>query len=137
MSTERDSALRYVAGAIVCGIAFVSLQGVEWVALLREGLTMTSSTHGAFFYLIVGAHALHAVAAIIALTWVYVLMRAREIRGIHLYGHADFLVFCRGLVARDLFAGVSVRIPNDRRCRRVFLDPRRGMVLPRMHGGRS
>ncbi len=53
-----------------------ALQGVEWVALLREGLTMTSSSHGAFFYLIVGAHALHAVAAIIALTWVYVAMRA-------------------------------------------------------------
>ena len=76
MSTERESALRYVAGAIACGIAFVSLQGVEWVRLLREGLTMTSSTHGAFFYLIVGAHAVHAVAAIIALTWVYILMRA-------------------------------------------------------------
>ena len=75
MTTERESALRYVAGAIVAGITFVSLQGVEWVALLREGLTMTSSNHGAFFYLIVGTHALHAIAAIIALTWVYLRMR--------------------------------------------------------------
>jgi heme/copper-type cytochrome/quinol oxidase subunit 3 len=75
MSSDRHSALKYVAGAIVTGIAFVLLQGVEWVALLREGLTMTSSNHGAFFYLIVGTHALHAVVAIIALTWVYVLMR--------------------------------------------------------------
>jgi heme/copper-type cytochrome/quinol oxidase subunit 3 len=74
MSTTPKVGRRYVAGAIVSGIAFVSMQGVEWVALLREGLTLTSSTHGAFFYLIVGAHALHAVAAIIALTWVYVLM---------------------------------------------------------------
>lgn len=75
MNTEPDRALRYVAGAIATGITFVLLQGVEWVALLREGLTMTSSNHGAFFYLIVGAHALHAVAAIVALTWVYFLMR--------------------------------------------------------------
>lgn len=75
MSTEPDRALRYVAGSIVTGIAFVLLQGLEWVALLREGLTMMSSTHGAFFYLIVGAHALHAVVAIVALTWVYLLMR--------------------------------------------------------------
>jgi cytochrome c oxidase subunit III len=75
MGAGRESALRYVAGAIAAGTAFVLLQGVEWVALLREGLTMTSSTHGAFFYLIVGTHALHAVAAIFALTWVYVLMR--------------------------------------------------------------
>ena len=75
MSTEPERGLRYVAGAIATGIAFVLLQGVEWVALLREGLTMTSSNHGAFFYLIVGTHALHAVAAITALTWVYILMR--------------------------------------------------------------
>ena len=75
MSAEPARALRYVAGAIATGIAFVLLQGVEWVRLIREGLTMTSSNHGAFFYLIVGAHALHAVVAIIALTWAYMLMR--------------------------------------------------------------
>src|SRR5579863_7165020 len=70
-----EKARPYLAGAIATGMAFVLLQGVEWVALLREGLTMTSSAHGAFFYLIVGTHALHAVVAIIALSWVYVLMR--------------------------------------------------------------
>jgi heme/copper-type cytochrome/quinol oxidase subunit 3 len=79
MNESLERALRYVAGAIVTGSAFVLLQGVEWVRLLREGLTMTSSNHGAFFYLIVGAHALHAVIAIVALTWVYLLMR----RGIY------------------------------------------------------
>ena len=75
MSAEPERSQRYVAGAIATGTAFVLVQGVEWVRLLREGLTMTSSNHGAFFYLIVGAHALHAVVAIIALAWVYVLMR--------------------------------------------------------------
>jgi cytochrome c oxidase subunit 3 len=80
LSARPKVARRYLAGAIALGIAFVSLQGVEWVALIREGLTLTSSTHGAFFYLIVGAHALHAVAAIIALTWVYVLLRLGKLR---------------------------------------------------------
>jgi cytochrome c oxidase subunit III len=70
-----DKAIAYLAGAIITGIAFVLLQGVEWVRLLREGLTMTSSAHGAFFYLIVGAHALHAVVAIAALAAVYFPMR--------------------------------------------------------------
>jgi cytochrome c oxidase subunit 3 len=70
-----EKAVTYLGGAIATGIAFVLLQGVEWVALLREGLTMTSSTHGAFFYLIVGAHALHAVVAIAALAAVYFPMR--------------------------------------------------------------
>ena len=70
-----ERALSYVAGAIAAGAAFVLLQGVEWVRLLREGLTMTSSAHGAFFYLIVGAHALHAVVAIAALAAIYFPMR--------------------------------------------------------------
>jgi cytochrome c oxidase subunit 3 len=70
-----ERALSYLAGAIATGIAFVLLQGVEWVALLREGLTMQSSTHGAFFYLIVGAHALHASVAIAVLTAIYFPMR--------------------------------------------------------------
>ncbi len=70
-----EKALPFLAGAIATGAAFVMLQGVEWVALLREGLTMQSSTHGAFFYLIVGAHALHAVVAIAVLAAIYFPMR--------------------------------------------------------------
>ena len=53
--------------ALGLGGFFVVAQGVEWVSLIREGLTLTSSTHGAFFYLIVGAHGLHALAAIVVL----------------------------------------------------------------------
>jgi cytochrome c oxidase subunit 3 len=50
--------------AMLLGAFFVCAQGVEWVALIREGLTLTSSTLGSFFYLIVGMHAFHAVVAI-------------------------------------------------------------------------
>ncbi len=49
------------------GAGFVALQGVEWVALLGSGLTLTSSPMGSFFYIIVGGHALHAVVALVAL----------------------------------------------------------------------
>ena len=45
--------------------------GTEWVALLGEGLTIQSSTYGGFFYLIVGAHGVHAIAAILALGWAW------------------------------------------------------------------
>ncbi len=55
--------------ALLLGLFFVGSQGAEWVALLGEGLTIKSSTYGAFFYLIVGAHGAHAVAAILALGW--------------------------------------------------------------------
>ena len=33
--------------------------------MLAQGLTLTSSTLGSFFYLIVGTHALHAIAALV------------------------------------------------------------------------
>jgi heme/copper-type cytochrome/quinol oxidase subunit 3 len=53
-----------LVGSIALGAFFLAFQGMEWVALLREGLTLTSSTHGAFFYLIVGAHGLHALGGL-------------------------------------------------------------------------
>lgn len=73
--TSDEKARPFVGGAIATGVAFVMLQGVEWVALLRDGLTIRSSPEGAFFYLIVGAHALHAVIAILALAAIYFPMR--------------------------------------------------------------
>jgi len=71
MLRSSEAAKRCVTAAILLGAAFVSLQGVEWARLLREGLTITSSTHGGFFYLIIGAHALHVVGGLVALTWAY------------------------------------------------------------------
>ena len=68
---ERKRARTPLLAALVLGAFFVVFQGVEWVALLREGLTLTSSQHGAFFYLIVGMHGLHALAAIAALGMVW------------------------------------------------------------------
>ena len=62
--------------AVVLGLFFVVFQGREWAALIREGLTLTSSAYGGFFYLIVGTHALHAVAAIPCLAWAWTRMRA-------------------------------------------------------------
>jgi cytochrome c oxidase subunit 3 len=61
--------------ALLLGMFFVGAQGMEWVALLGEGLTLTSSTYGSFFYLIVGTHALHAVCALLALGWAWQRLR--------------------------------------------------------------
>ncbi len=61
--------------ATALGAAFVGLQGVEWIALLREGLTLTSSTYGSLFYTIIGAHALHATVAVGALLWASARLR--------------------------------------------------------------
>jgi len=57
---------------ILLGIFFVAFQGAEWMALIGEGLTASSSLHGGFFYLIIGTHALHAIGALTALAFCYV-----------------------------------------------------------------
>lgn len=61
--------------ALLLATTFVTVQGIEWVSLIGEGLTLTSSQMGGFFYLIVGCHALHAVSAMIALGWALVRLR--------------------------------------------------------------
>jgi len=65
-----------MAIAILLGAFFVAFQGVEWARLIAQGLTLTSSLHGAFFYTIVGAHALHAVGALVALAVGWQALRA-------------------------------------------------------------
>jgi len=73
------AAARWTGGAVALGTAFVVLQGAEWTALLRQGLTLTSSQLGSFFYVIIGAHALHAVGAIVALALAWRLMLLRRL----------------------------------------------------------
>ncbi len=54
----------WLAVTILLGSFFVTFQGFEWARLLRYGLTTSSSIYGAFFYLIVGAHAIHVLAGL-------------------------------------------------------------------------
>jgi len=66
---EKQKAKLPLFAALGLGVFFVLFQGYEWVNLVKEGLTVTTSSHGSFFYLIVGTHALHAVAAILGLSY--------------------------------------------------------------------
>jgi len=68
---DRTAARRPLLLAMLLGACFVLFQGFEWVRLVAQGLTLTSSTHGSFFYLIVGLHALHAVAALAVLVYTW------------------------------------------------------------------
>jgi heme/copper-type cytochrome/quinol oxidase subunit 3 len=61
--------------SMLLGGFFVAFQGAEWVALIGQGLTVTSSLQGSFFYLIVGLHALHAFAALGLLAYAWLRLR--------------------------------------------------------------
>ena len=79
--------------SILLGGIFVFFQGLEWVALLGEGLTLQSSSYGGFFYLIVGTHALHAVAALVALVWAWTRLDQERLTGTQLATVAAFWYF--------------------------------------------
>ncbi|MBI2981144.1 MAG: heme-copper oxidase subunit III [Deltaproteobacteria bacterium] len=60
------------------GAVFLGIQGYEWLRLIRFGLSTTHSIYAGTFYLIVGAHGLHLLAALIVLS--AVLLRAARHR---------------------------------------------------------
>jgi cytochrome c oxidase subunit 3 len=72
---SRVAAARFLAAAMGLGAFFVIAQGAEWVALIHQGLTLTSSSLGSFFYLIVGLHALHAAIALGLLAYTFARLR--------------------------------------------------------------
>jgi heme/copper-type cytochrome/quinol oxidase subunit 3 len=73
---DREAAERPLTLAIGLGAFFVLFQGFEWVRLVGQGLTMTSSSLGSFFYLIVGIHALHVSVALGVLVHTWRKLRA-------------------------------------------------------------
>ena len=85
------------AVALGLGVFFVVFQGVEWVRLIGEGLTITSGSLGAFFYLIVGTHALHAVAAIVILCLMYLRLTRLELQPGSFQAAGIFWYFVVGL----------------------------------------
>jgi heme/copper-type cytochrome/quinol oxidase subunit 3 len=65
---------------LLLGALFVALQGAEWASLLKQGLTLSSSQVGSFFYLIIGVHAVHAVCALGVLAWCWAGLLAGQFR---------------------------------------------------------
>jgi cytochrome c oxidase subunit III len=50
----------------VMGLYFVSGQGYEYLALIREGVTLQSTNYGSVFYLTTGFHGLHVTGGLVA-----------------------------------------------------------------------
>jgi cytochrome c oxidase subunit 3 len=97
LGRRRERARRTLLGAVLLGAFFVLFQGVEWVRLVGEGLTLTSSTLGSFFYLIVGLHALHAVAGIAVLAYAWLRLQRGWLASSQLAAAEVFWYFVVGL----------------------------------------
>jgi heme/copper-type cytochrome/quinol oxidase subunit 3 len=79
--------------ATVLGALFVVLQGREWVGLISHGVTLWSKGLGAFFYVIVGAHAVHAAAALAGMSVACWRLRAGRLSPGFLLGVQTFWYF--------------------------------------------
>lgn len=67
-----DRAGRLMTLAAALGVLFLAVQGLEWVRLIRHGLTLGSSVFGGVFYLLIGCHAVHVAVAVLYLALVTV-----------------------------------------------------------------
>lgn len=85
-AVRRDAARQLERGLLVTtllGALFLLIQGVEWVRLVRHGLTLASGTYGSVFYVLIGCHGAHVLAAIVWLTVTTVLARRGRFTAAH------------------------------------------------------
>jgi cytochrome c oxidase subunit III len=65
---------RWFTITFVMGLLFVLGQGYEYIQLVEEGTTISSSTYGSVFYLTTGFHGLHVIGGLFA--FIFLLIRS-------------------------------------------------------------
>jgi len=65
---------RWFTITFVLGLLFVLGQGYEYIQLVEEGTTISSSTYGSVFYLATGFHGLHVIGGLVA--FIFLLIRS-------------------------------------------------------------
>jgi len=65
---------RWFSLTFVMGLIFVLGQAFEYVTLVEEGTSISSSTYGSVFYLTTGFHGLHVIGGLVA--FVFLLIRS-------------------------------------------------------------
>jgi cytochrome c oxidase subunit III len=69
---------RWLAVTLLLGIAFVGMQYIGFRQLWHNGVTLTRNVSFSFLYIIVGLHALHVIAGVIAI--IIILAKAYSIK---------------------------------------------------------
>ncbi|MEW6775341.1 MAG: cytochrome c oxidase subunit 3 [Bdellovibrionota bacterium] len=69
---------RLLPFSLLLGALFLAIQGSEWLRLIAQGLTLTSSVYGGLFYTLIGAHALHVLGGLAGAIWYWYSIRKSE-----------------------------------------------------------
>lgn len=72
---DRPGFVRGLEHTALAGALFLAVQGAEWTRLVGHGLTLASGPYGATFYVLIGCHGLHVLAAVAWLGVTAVLAR--------------------------------------------------------------
>ena len=73
-SGDQPRLRQYLIATAVLGSIFLSIQAVEWRALLLEGTTASTSLFGSTFFTLTGFHGLHVLGGVLFI--LYVIARA-------------------------------------------------------------
>lgn len=74
----------YLIATMALGSAFLGIKAFEYIHKIHEGITITSSLFGSFYYTMTGLHALHMIGGLIFNTYILV----NGLRG--RYSHAHY-----------------------------------------------
>ncbi len=76
---NKDGVVKFLIPTIICGIAFLGCQYLEWTHLISEGMTTTTATvhtkvtnFGQLFFVITGFHGLHVLGGVVLNIWLAV-----------------------------------------------------------------
>ena len=70
-----DAYARYLLLTGLLGLGFLGSQLIAWRQLAAQGIYLASHPHSSFFYLLTGAHAVHLVGGLLALTFLWLRSR--------------------------------------------------------------
>jgi heme/copper-type cytochrome/quinol oxidase subunit 3 len=96
-SKSKDKSRWAFLGAILLGATFVALQGQEWLKLLSLGMTIGTGVFASTFFLLIGAHGLHAISAIIAMVYIWTWMNQGRCKTDHIQAIMVYWLFIVGI----------------------------------------
>lgn len=67
----QDAYARYLLLTALLGLGFLASQLFAWRQLRGQGIYLSSNPHSSFFYLLTGAHAVHLLGGLLALTFLW------------------------------------------------------------------
>ena len=74
----QDAYARYLLLTALLGLAFLTSQLIAWRQLARQGIYLSSNPHSSFFYLLTGAHGVHLLGGLLALSFLWLGSRRRD-----------------------------------------------------------